>query len=117
MVFRSESDLEVDGGRAFALLLEFVVLAGEDGIEDDAHDRGHSQAGQADGADLHGAGGAVGNAQGQHQDQGGDDHIAGVGKVHSVLHHVAHAHGRDHAVEHQGHTADGGGGHGGDEGG
>ena len=110
-----ESHLEVDGGSALALVLELVVLAGENGVEDDAHHGGHGQTGEADGADVYGTLGAGGYAQAQHQDKGGDDHVAGVGKVHLVLNHVAHAHGGDHSVEHQGHAADSCGGHCGDQ--
>ena len=53
---------------------------------------------------------------GQHHDEGGNDDVTAVGEVHLVLHHVAHAHGGDHAVEHHGHAAHGSGGHGGHQG-
>lgn len=36
------SDLEVHGGRALIVLLEGVVLAGQDGVEQDADDGGDS---------------------------------------------------------------------------
>ena len=38
-----QSDLEVHGGRALIVLLEGVVLAGQDGVEQDADDGGDSQ--------------------------------------------------------------------------
>ena len=44
----------------------------------------------------------------EHEDERGDDDVAGVGEVDLVLDDVAHADGGDHAVEHEGHAADGG---------
>ena len=110
-----ESDLEVDGGVALGVDAELVVLAGQDGVEQDAHDGGDGKAGQRYDADLDGAG--VVDADGEHQDQGGNDNVAGVGEVDLVLDHISHADGRDHTVEDEADTADGGAGHGGDEGG
>ena len=106
---------EVHGGGAFVLLLELIVLAGQDSVEGDADDGGDGEAGQADDADLDAAG--VADADGQHEDERRDDDVAGVGEVHTVLHDVPHTDGGDHAVQDERHAADGGGGHGGDEGG
>ena len=44
------------GGRALIVLLEGVVLAGQDGVEQDAHDGGDSQTRQGHDADLDAAG-------------------------------------------------------------
>ena len=57
----------------------------------------------------------AGEAQAAHQDDGGDDQVAGVGEVHPVLHHVAHTDGGDHAVEDEGHAAHDGRRHGVDQ--
>ena len=51
------------------------------------------------------------DAQGQHHNQRRNDDVAALGEVHLVFHHVAHAHRGDHAVQNQGHAADGGRGH------
>ena len=88
-----------------------VVVAGEDGVEQDARQGGDGQAGERDGGAGHGEGDAAGEAQAAHQDDGGDDEVAGLGQVHVVLHDVAHADGGDHAVENEGHAAHDGGGH------
>ena len=66
---------------------------------------------------AHRKGNAAGEAQTAYQDDGSDDQVAGVGKVHPVLHHIAHADGGDHAVQDEGHAADDGGGDGVDQGG
>lgn len=114
--------VEVDSGIALEVGAELVVLAGEDGVHDDARQSRHGQTGQRDGEaaqaedDALGGAGAVFQADGQHQDQRRDQHVAALGEVHLVLHHVPHAHGGDHAVEHQAHAAHGGGGHGHDDG-
>ena len=50
------------------------------------------------------------------EDHRGDDQVAGLGQVHLVLHHVAHAHGGDHAVQHEADAAHDGGGDGVDQG-
>ena len=60
---------------------------------------------------------AAGEAQAADEDNAGDDQVAGLGQVHLVLHDVAHADGGNHAVKHEGHAANDGGGHGGDDGG
>ena len=112
--FDAGSDLEVHRGRTLIVLLEGVVLAGQDGVEQDAHDGGDSQTRQGHDADLDAAG--VGDADGEHEDERGDDDVAGVGEVDLVLDDVAHADSGDHAVEHEGHAADGGRRHGGHEG-
>ena len=64
-----------------------------------------------------GEGDAVGEAQTAHQNDGGDNQVPGVSKVHPVFHHVAYADGGDHAVEDEGHAADDSGGDGVDDGG
>ena len=107
------SDLEVHGGRTLVFLLELVVLAGKNGIEENADDGGDGETGQGDHADLDAAG--IVDADRQHEDKRSDDDVAGVGEVHLIFHHVAHADGGDHAVQHKRHAADGGGGHCGDE--
>ena len=41
-----KSDLEVDSGGTFALLLELIVLSGKDGIENDTDDGSYRKAGE-----------------------------------------------------------------------
>ena len=72
------SDLEIHAGVALEVAAELVVLAGQDGVERDTHDGGGGQAREADGAYLHSARAGVGDADGQHQDEGGDDDIAAL---------------------------------------
>ena len=109
-------DDEVHGLVALGVLAEDVVLAGHDGVEDDAHEGPHGETGEAHGAEGQGPGLGVADADAQHQDQGRDEDVAGFREVHLVFHHVADAHGGDHAVEHQADAADGAAGHGGDDG-
>ena len=96
-------------------LAQVEVVAGQDGVEDDARDGSDGQGGQGDGgrADLEGQ--AVREAQAADQDDRSDDEVAAVGEFHVVLHHVPHADGGDHAVEDEAHAADDGGGDGVDQ--
>ncbi len=45
------------------------------------------------------------DADGGHQDQGGDDDAAGVGEIDLVLHNVAHADRGNHTAEDEAHAA------------
>ena len=47
-----------------------------------------------------------------HQNDSSHDQVAAVGKVHAVLHHVAHTDGGDHAIQHKADAADDAGGDG-----
>ena len=107
---------EVDGGVALLIGTELIVLAGQDGVHDDAHDGGNSQTGQADShhADVEGDGTAdivVLDADGQAQDHGSDQNVTALGEVNLVFDHIADTDSGDHAVEHQGNTAHGSSGH------
>ena len=65
-------DDEVDGLVALLVRAVHIVLAGHDGVEDDADDGADGQTGEADGAELEAAGGRIADADGQNQDQGRD---------------------------------------------
>jgi len=101
----------------FCARAELVVLAGEHGVHQDAHQSGHSQAGQTDGDGAHGDGDGTGvvHAHGQTHDHGGNQNVAALGEVHLVFNHVPDAHGGDHAVQHQADAAHGSGRHGNDQ--
>ena len=110
---------KVGGIVAGEVLAELVVVAGQDGVEEDAQDGGDGQAGKADGhAGVleDGETADAVEAQGGDQDHRRDDEVPGVGEVHLVLHHVAHPDGGDHAVEDEADAADDGGGDGVDDG-
>ena len=109
ILFHIDRAGEVDGGGAFVLLLELVVLAGEYCVEGDADDGGDSKAGEADYTDLDAAG--VVDADGKHEDESGNDNIARVGEVDLIFNNVSHTDCGDHTVEDEGHAADGCGGH------
>ena len=106
---------EADVDHTFVFLAELEVFAGQDGVEEDAHDGGDGQAGEGNLTETDGAG-AVGDTDGEHQHEGGDDDVEGVGEVHSVLDDVTHTDGGNHTVEHEGDTADRGDGHRADDG-
>ena len=108
---------EIDGGITLGIGTEFVILAGQDRVHEDAGQCGHGQAGQTDGdpADGNDDGTGVGDTNGQTHDHGGDQHIAALGEVHPVLDHIANTHGGDHAVQHQADAAHRGGRHGHDQ--
>ena len=78
--------LEVHGGVPLLVAAELVVLAGQDGVEDNPGDGGHRQAGHTDhrAPHLEGHRPGVVHADGQHHDEGGDNDIAAVGEVHPV---------------------------------
>ena len=99
-------------------VVELVGVSGQQGVEQDAGDGGDGQTGQVDGHTGHHEGQTAHRveAQGADQDDSGDDQVAGVGEVHLVFHHVAHADGGDHAVQHEADAADDAGGDGVDDG-
>ena len=114
-----ESDLQVAAGSSIGAggSVKLVVVTGQDGVEQDACNRSHSQTGQVDGNAANGKANAAHRVEAQcaHQNDGGNDQVAAVGEVHAVLHHVAHTDGRDHAVQHKADTADDAGGDGVDD--
>mgnify|MGYP000765072778 CR=1 FL=1 len=61
-------DDEVDGLVALLVFAVDIVLAGHDGVEDDADDGADCEARQADGTERQGACGGVADADGQNQD-------------------------------------------------
>mgnify|MGYP006994657725 CR=1 FL=1 len=107
---------EVDGFVALLVLAEDIVLAGHDGVEHDADDGADGEAGEADRPELERTGAGVADADGEDEDQGRDEDVAGLREVDLVLDDVAHADRGDHAVEHEADAADGAAGHGGDDG-
>ena len=72
-----------------------VALAGEDGVEEDADDRGDRETGQGDVDVADGEGDRAGvgevHTQRQAEDDGRDDDVAGLLEVGVVLDHVADA--------------------------
>lgn len=102
--------LEVYGCGAFVLLLELVILAGQDGVERNTYKGRYSQTGQRYDADVDASDGVV-DADCEHKNQRRDNNIAAVREIDLVLNHIAHADRRDHTVQDKGHTADGRGRH------
>ena len=109
------SDTEVNRGCTLVLLLEDIVLAGQDGIDCNADDGCYCETGQGDNADLDAADGVV-DADCKYEDEGCYDDIAAVGEVDLILNDIADTDCGDHTVEDEGYAADGCGGHCGDEG-
>ena len=87
---------------------ELVVLAGENGIEDNTSDGSNGQAGKGHMGLADGEGEAAGEAQAAHQNDGRNDEVTAVSEIHPVFHNVAHTDGGDHAVEDEADTADDG---------
>ena len=108
---------QIGAGVALDALAELVVVAGQDGVQNNARQCGDGQTGQGDVGAAHGEGDAAGGGEAQtaHEDDGGDDEVAGLGEIHLVLHHVAHAHGGDHTVQDEADAAHDGGGDGVDQ--
>ena len=109
------SDAEVNRGCTLVLLLEDIVLAGQNCVHDDTYDGGYCEAGEGDDADADAADGVV-DADCKYEDEGRYDDIAAVGEVDLILNDIADADCGDHTVEDEGYAADGCGGHCGDEG-
>ena len=107
---------EVDRFVALLVFAVDIVLAGHDGVQDDADDGADSQTREADCAEMERACRGVADADGQNQDEGRDQNVAGLGEIDLVLDDVAHADRGDHTVEHKADAADGAAGHGGDDG-
>ena len=114
MPFEAISDAEVDGCCTLVLLLEDIVLAGQNCVHDDTYDGGYCEAGQGDNADLDAADRVV-DADREDEDEGRYDDIAAVGEVNPILNDIANADCGDHTVEDEGYAADGCGGHCSDE--
>ena len=90
-------------------------MSRQNDIHDDADKRSDRQAGKGDrdGSDRDDdrARCAVGNADGQHDNECRDDDVAALGEIDMVLDEVTDADRRDHAVEDQRHAADDACGH------
>ena len=114
------SDLQVAAGSSLGAVgsVKLVVVAGQDGVEQNAGNGSDGQTGQVDVNACDGKADAAHRveAQGAHQNDSGHDQVAAVGKVHMVFHHVAHTDGGDHAVQHKADAADNAGGDGVDDG-
>lgn len=97
--------------------VELIIVAGQDGVEQDADDGSDGQTGQIDRDAAHHEGQAAHRveAQRRHQNDSSNDQVAAVGEVHPVLDHVADTDGRDHAVQHEADAADDAGGDGVDD--
>ena len=113
------SDLQVAAGSSLGAVgsVKLVVVTGQDGVEQNAGNGSDGQTGQVDVNACDGKADAAHRveAQGAHQNDSGHDQVAAVGKVHAVLHHIAHTDGGDHAVQHKADAADDAGGDGVDD--
>ena len=112
-------DLQVAAARSIGTVgsIKLVIIAGEDGVEQDAHDSGNGQAGQVDGDTTHSEGQTAHRVEAQcaDQDDSGNDQVAAVGKVHTVLDHIADTDRGDHSVQHKADAANDAGGDGVDD--
>ena len=81
--------------RLVAALVELVVVAGQDSVQQDTGDGGDGQTGQVDVNARNRKRDAAHRveAQGADQNDRGNDQVAGVGEVDPVLDNVAHADG------------------------
>ena len=93
------------------------IIARQNCVEGNSRNSSDGQRGEGDGYLTDVEGQSIRKAQTAHQNDGGNDQVPGVGEVHLVLHHIAHADGRDHTVENEADAADDGRGDGADEGG
>ena len=113
-------DLQVAAARSIGTVgsIKLVIIAGEDGVEQDAHDGSNGQAGQVDGDTTHSEGQTAHRVEAQRadQDDSGNDQVAAVGKVHTVLDHIADTDRGDHSVQHKADAANDAGGDGVDDG-
>ena len=77
---------QVGGLVALGVHTELIVVAGQDGVEDHARQCGDGQTGQGDVGAAHGKGDAAGGGEAQtaHEDDGGDDEVAGLGAGHRM---------------------------------
>ena len=77
---------EVHGGIALGVDTELVILAGQDGVHEDAHQSCHGQAGHTDGhgADRDNDGAVVADTHSQTQDHGGDEDVAALGEINLI---------------------------------
>ena len=96
---------------------ELVVVAGENGVEDDTAQSSDGKTRQGDGCITNHEGHAAHSVEAQTADEhhGGDDQVAGLGEIHFVFHHIPHTHGGDHTVEDEADAAHDGGGDGVDQ--
>ncbi len=109
------ADFQVHAGLVGFVVLKPVVLARQDSVQEDTYQRTGCETGEGDVDIAHieadRAGLGVVDADGQHQDEGGDDDIAALGEVRLGLHDVADTDGGNHAVQHQGDASDDGARH------
>ena len=107
-------DLQVAAARSIGTVgsIKLVIIAGEDGVEQDAHDSSNGQAGQVDGDTAHSEGQTAHRVEAKRadQDDSGNDQVAAVGKVYTVLDHIADTDRGDHSVQHKADAADDAGG-------
>ena len=82
---------------------EREVLAGKDGVEDDAHERADGEAGERDLERADGERDRAGlrerDAERQDEDERRDEHVAALAQVDLALNEVADADRGDHSVE------------------
>ena len=90
-------------------------LAGEDGVEDDAGEGGKGEATEVDGAYSDAVACSVLDANGDDEDEGGNEDVAAGGEVDTVLDEVADSDSGDHAIEDEADATNGGCGHEADE--
>ena len=112
-------DLQVAAARSIGTVgsIKLVIIAGEDGVEQDAHDSSNGQAGQVDGDTAHSEGQTAHRVEAKRadQDDSGNDQVAAVGKVYTVLDHIADTDRGDHSVQHKADAANDAGGDGVDD--
>ena len=90
----------------FYAFTKHIIVAGEDGIENNACQSGNGKFGEGDVSACYGEGNAVGKAEAADEDHSSDDQIAGFSEVHLIFHDVAHTYSGDHTVKDEGNTAD-----------
>lgn len=93
------------GMSCILFVLEDVIFAGEDRIEEDSDDGTDCQTGEGD-DDLAArnddrACGAVGNTDRKNEDEGSDDDVSCLAEVDLILNDVSDTDGGDHSVENE----------------
>ena len=112
------SDAQAGAFAGAGVGVELVIIARQDGVQQNAGQGSNGQAGQgnADTADAEGDAAHGVKAQSAHQDNGSNDQVTAVGKVDLIFHYVANTDGGDHAVQHKADTTDDAGRNGVDDG-
>ena len=108
-------DCEAYAGIVGLILIELVVLAGQDSVKDNAGQRDDCQTGQADGdltdVECDSTCCTIVDTDGQYQNQSGDDNVTTLDEIYLSLNDITNTDCGDHTIQYQGYTTAGSGRH------